>query len=127
MSDPFRLRLRAGALSALVVAVAGCAVGPNYKPPVIETDAAFAGQGLIDAKVSAPAEEWWKGFGDPLLDELVTESLASNRSIAAIPNPLRPNKPIRPEVSRCESTMSFAKRPTMKRKRTWKRSFGSSS
>lgn len=80
-------RLPAVARSLLVLGMtlglAACAVGPDYREPKPEVDAAFAGQSLVEAANQPPVATWWKGFNDPLLDELVAESLAANRSITA--------------------------------------------
>jgi NodT family efflux transporter outer membrane factor (OMF) lipoprotein len=57
--------------SALLV-LAGCAVGPDYKRPVVDAPA-FKGTG--DWKPAEPAEKlprgkWWRVYGDPVLNGL---------------------------------------------------------
>ena len=77
-----RGRFIGAALLALAVAasIAGCAVGPNYKRPSVETPTAYR-----DAPVVVPADSgtvadlpWWKVFGDPVLEGLIDESLVSS-------------------------------------------------
>ena len=72
----FRLSLMAAA-----IAVAGCAVGPDYKRPTPDLPVAWK----LEApwRTGAPADaadkgDWWKAFGDPQLDEL--EARASEHS-----------------------------------------------
>jgi multidrug efflux system outer membrane protein len=77
-----RAIIRAVAAWSLVM-LAGCAVGPDYTPPEPELDPVFSGKSLVDSTTGQPAQDWWKVFGDPLLDELVQESLAANRNVAA--------------------------------------------
>jgi multidrug efflux system outer membrane protein len=67
------------ALVAAVVCVSGCMVGPDYRRPAVEAPAAFAG---MPADATAAADtEWWKQFGDPLLDRLIAEALAGNKDL----------------------------------------------
>ncbi len=63
----------------IAAVLAGCAVGPDYKRPVIETPQSFR----FEAKEAAETAntEWWKQFGDPVLDQLIAEGLASNKDV----------------------------------------------
>ena len=66
-------------LIAAAVCVSGCMVGPDYRRPAVEAPAAFAG---MPADATAAADtEWWKQFGDPLLDRLIAEALAGNKDL----------------------------------------------
>lgn len=65
-----------------LVLLAGCTVGPDYRPPSLselKVPAAF------NAAAPAPAEvdlaRWWTGFRDPVLTQLVERSLAANLDI----------------------------------------------
>jgi len=75
-------------LAALLLA--GCAVGPNYRTPETTVEERFDAQPLL---VTASQEdidrEWWKRFGDPVLDELVASAAANNREVAAATARLR--------------------------------------
>ena len=67
--------------SLLALALAACAVGPDYKAPVTEP-------AHIDTQVQAKAFDrsrfesvWWKQFDDPVLNQLVQASLDGNRDL----------------------------------------------
>jgi multidrug efflux system outer membrane protein len=67
------------ALVAAAVCVSGCMVGPDYRRPPVDAPASFAG---MPADAAAAADtEWWKQFGDPLLDRLIAEALAGNKDL----------------------------------------------
>ena len=68
---------------ALATLLAGCAVGPDYKQPVITTPAAFGARDLVATEAAPFALAWWQGFNDPLLTELVTAALTDNQGIKA--------------------------------------------
>ncbi len=75
-------------LSALMLlALAGCAVGPTYQTPAIETPAAFKeGQGEWVRAVPADTLErgpWWELFNDAELNALASQVEVSNQNIAA--------------------------------------------
>ncbi len=107
MSDRTCVMIRAAVAVAVAAVLAGCAVGPNYKEPRPETDAVFTGQTLADADAGTPEQQWWKSFGDPLLDELVTEAQASNRTVAAAEARLKEAR-----AARREQNWSFVPAPT---------------
>lgn len=76
------------ALSALLTASAlvasGCAIGPDYAAPAPPKTGTFMGQTTVSARglAPAPADAWWKGFNDPVLDRLVDRALAQNLDLA---------------------------------------------
>jgi len=87
-NSPRRFARTAMAL-ALVAALAGCAVGPEYVQPETASPPAWksapAAEGWLPA---APADaldrgDWWKLFGDPTLDDLASRVQVSNQNIAA--------------------------------------------
>ena len=55
---------------------AGCMMGPDYVRPKFDTPAEFRFE--PKATVEAVDTEWWKQFGDPVLDSLIAEALANN-------------------------------------------------
>jgi outer membrane protein, multidrug efflux system len=70
---------RVYAVTVACILLAGCKVGPDYHRPAIETPEAFAHE---PANVTATADvEWWKLFGDPVLNQLIAEALANNKNI----------------------------------------------
>ena len=69
-----------------LVLVAGCAVGPDYKRPAVETPAAFsesAGWKVAQPKDALPKEGWWKVFHDPALDALEDQAMAASPTLQA--------------------------------------------
>lgn len=66
--------------------VAGCAVGPSYERPQVETPAAYEETG--DWVIAQPADavakgKWWEVFNDPVLNGLVEQVSVSNQTLAA--------------------------------------------
>lgn len=68
-----------GAALAGTVLVSACSFAPPYVRPAIDTPKAYRFE-PADA-VTGSDVEWWKAFGDPALDALVTEALAHNDNI----------------------------------------------
>ncbi|MXP25609.1 efflux transporter outer membrane subunit [Altererythrobacter indicus] len=68
-------------LSAL--ALSGCAVGPEFAPPVppVASSGPFiSGQDQAFAPDPLPAN-WWRLYNDPVLDSLVRDALAANTDV----------------------------------------------
>uniref|UniRef100_UPI00258CCCAA efflux transporter outer membrane subunit n=1 Tax=Pseudomonas sp. TaxID=306 RepID=UPI00258CCCAA len=84
--------------SLLVLALAACAVGPDYKTPdtaAANITAATAGQydrGHFDAV-------WWQQFDDPTLNQLVDKSLQGNRDLRVAFARLKAARAIRDDVN----------------------------
>ncbi len=70
-------------LAVLLLAVAGCAVGPDPKRPVTVADEAerYVHQDSQSAAESPPIGRWWEGFADPVTEELVLEALEGNTDL----------------------------------------------
>jgi NodT family efflux transporter outer membrane factor (OMF) lipoprotein len=70
----------------LALVLAGCAVGPTYQRPAIDTPVAFKeGQGEWVRAVPADLLErgpWWELFRDPDLDALAAQVDVSNQNVA---------------------------------------------
>ncbi|SDA30993.1 efflux transporter outer membrane subunit [Sphingomonas sp. NFR15] len=68
-------------ISALTLSA--CAVGPNYVAPVPTPGAVggFAGAASPAVVATAPDDQWWKLYNDPVLDRLVGDALAANTDI----------------------------------------------
>lgn len=85
--------LRSSAFAALtiasLVALSGCAVGPDYKAPVHDTKPTWTntGAGVADHGDSVTSGDtadlitWWKTFNDPALDSLVARAVEANPSL----------------------------------------------
>ena len=54
------------ALIVLVGVLAGCAMGPDYRRPGVQVPAAY--EYLPKDVADTINTEWWKQFGDPVLD-----------------------------------------------------------
>nr|WP_295662435.1 efflux transporter outer membrane subunit [Polymorphobacter sp.] len=67
-------------LAATMLALTGCAVGPNYTQPRIALTPAFIAAPQIDT--AAADADWWRGFGDPLLVGLIERAVAGNTDLA---------------------------------------------
>lgn len=70
--------------AALSLALAACAVGPDYVRPTADVPAAFKeGQGWTVARPgdAAPRGDWWRGYGDATLDKLEQEAAAANQNL----------------------------------------------
>jgi len=64
---------------AVCVLLSGCAVGPDYSRPSIESPAAYR----IDYPKAADVAntKWWEQFGDPALNQLVEDALRGNLDV----------------------------------------------
>jgi multidrug efflux system outer membrane protein len=87
------------ALATLLLLVAGCEVGPDYKTPETPTPTAY--EGVLQEGVSADpvVQEWWRGFNDPILDELLKRALAGNRPLRAAEAAIREARALKGEVT----------------------------
>jgi len=78
----FQLRLLA---VALVLALGGCAVGPDYKrPATVDVSAFKEAEGWVPAAPADALERgpWWSLFNDPVLDQLEARVVVSNQNVA---------------------------------------------
>jgi multidrug efflux system outer membrane protein len=67
------LRAALGALSLALLA--GCAVGPNYKRPLVPVPDRFYGEAQASEARSLADVRWWDVFDDPILKGLVDEAV----------------------------------------------------
>ena len=68
------------------MALAACAVGPEYEKPPVETPAAYKEAGdwvKASPADAAPKGKWWEAFRDPVLDGLEEQVDVSNQSLRA--------------------------------------------
>src|SRR3954470_1652499 len=79
---------RMGSLMAAAALLTACATAPDIDPKQLpEVPAAFGeapGAGhwsLVAPAAGQPRGEWWKAFGDPVLDALVARADANNNGI----------------------------------------------
>ncbi|UVL59419.1 efflux transporter outer membrane subunit [Pseudomonas sp. B21-032] len=88
--------------SLLVLALAACAVGPDYKAP--DTAAAqLSAANEPSAKATFDRSRfesiWWNQFDDPVLNKLVSQSLDGNRELRVAFARLKAARAIRDDVS----------------------------
>jgi len=89
---------------AILAAIAGCAVGPNFHKPIAPTNAGYTTAPLPDATASAPvlggdaqrfvtrqdvSFRWWEAFGSPALNLLVEKAFRANPTIRSAQAALR--------------------------------------
>jgi len=80
--------MRLPILALPLLCLAACTSGPNYQGPASAgappVPGRFARAGSdADAPAPAPmAAQWWKAFGDPVLDSLEEQALAANPNVA---------------------------------------------
>lgn len=83
LASRFKRRL---VLSTLFLAIAGCTVGPDYRPPENTLSATYQNQALLQQRVGATAapalDSWWTGFNDPQLTRIVQRVLEQNLDLA---------------------------------------------
>ena len=64
------------------VFLAGCAVGPQYRSPVVTTPQSFAqAEGQNVAADTSDLAEWWRTFHDPTLSSLVQRVIDANLDV----------------------------------------------
>src|SRR5205809_3107680 len=69
-------------LVPVLMAFAGCMVGPNYQRPKVSVSPSFGETG--DPRLSAEStnyQDWWKAFNDPVLDRLVARAYRDNLTL----------------------------------------------
>jgi multidrug efflux system outer membrane protein len=69
-------------LILVTAALVGCAVGPDYREPE-QKPAPFVGAQTANYNATSPEAQWWQQFGDPLLDNLVSQGLSANLDLKA--------------------------------------------
>src|SRR6266481_2185304 len=81
MATPFRALLLTGAF----IWLSGCAVGPDYEPPVVAVPEVFGTASLTPAVASAPLTadfvRWWQALHDRQLDALIEQAVVSNPDV----------------------------------------------
>jgi outer membrane protein, multidrug efflux system len=60
--------------------LSGCAIGPDYKRPIVAQPDTFRGQATAEATSFADAP-WWEAFQDPALKALIEEALRNSYDV----------------------------------------------
>ena len=78
--------LRIAFALALAATLTGCAVGPKYRRPTVNLQP-FHNAPSIEARTMSlpapPLDQWWTGFRDPELTQIVKWALNQNLDLAA--------------------------------------------
>jgi len=74
--------LRLALLAGVSLAAAACAVGPDYKAPEPAPVAVINADPQVFA-TAEPDADWWQGFSDPVLVDLVQRAKAGNLDLRA--------------------------------------------
>ena len=83
--------------AATLLFVSACAVGPNYQPPPVRAPAAFAGTTDGGFSSNDVERDFWKLFADPLLTQIVEDTLAANHDVRIAAARLREVRALRGE------------------------------
>lgn len=86
------------ASAVLTAGLSGCrAVGPNYEPPTDGADEtwAFSDESPFNTATPESIETWWVTLNDPVLDDLISRSFASNLDLATAVQSVRQAAAIR--------------------------------
>lgn len=68
---------------AAALLLGACAVGPDYQTPATPEPAAFYAASETAASREQAERQFWAGFEDPLLAQLIQQTLAANHSLQA--------------------------------------------
>jgi len=72
-----------GAASAALLALAACSVGPKYHRPDVPVPEAYRSPDATKEVASIADLGWWQMFKDPVLQQLIRETLSANQDLAA--------------------------------------------
>src|SRR6266481_6188174 len=91
--------MRRSAAGILALALAACAVGPDYQRPEAAVSAAY--KEAVGWKVAEPRDEasrgnWWEIFGDPKLSALIESIDMSNQNVLLAEARFRPARSAAP-------------------------------
>src|SRR5437868_3392093 len=70
----------AAAVTLAGVTFTGCAVGPKYVRPPVESPASFKSPAPAGGESGVP-QEWWRLYGDADLEQLIAAANASNQTL----------------------------------------------
>jgi NodT family efflux transporter outer membrane factor (OMF) lipoprotein len=88
MSEATRVGVRLACALFPALIVAGCLVGPDFRPPQTELPSAWVGlthapgaQPSVATDAPADLSEWWRTFDDPKLTTLIQGALRANLDV----------------------------------------------
>lgn len=74
--------MRSALIMMMVVILAGCAVGPDYKRPSLDLPKSAFDSTLLSNQQQQSLLSWWTRFDDPVLNNLIDQALDANLNIA---------------------------------------------
>ena len=75
------------AVIAVMMALGGCAVGPDYKRPAVDVPSAYRGAaGSASSQTTFADMQWWTVLEDPVLQSMIKEALANNYDLRIAAN-----------------------------------------
>ena len=83
--------------AATLLFLSACAVGPDYRVPAVPTPVAFEGAADSGFSNNDVEREFWKLFGDPLLTQIIEDTLAANHDVRIAAAHLREVRALRGE------------------------------
>lgn len=88
----------AAAVTAVLLAVAGCAVGPDHVAPTATDVPARWHRADGRSATTVALGEWWRGLRDPLLDRVIEAAVAGNLDVATAKAKIREARAVRREA-----------------------------
>ncbi|WP_298216138.1 efflux transporter outer membrane subunit [Acidocella sp.] len=67
--------------AALCLGLSGCMLGPDFTPPAPPAAANFQHAGAFTTEQTNPDPNWWNGFDDPVLTQIMQTAIAGNISL----------------------------------------------
>lgn len=67
---------------ALALAVSACAVGPDYRPPLVAIPSKWSSADRSKSTGAPVLARWWMRLNDPLLNTLIDQAVLDNRDVA---------------------------------------------
>src|SRR5215468_11099206 len=92
------LNLRTCGFVTALLALAGCAAGPNYHAPKTEAPSGFANATATNEVPNETAVTWWRGFDDARLTALVESALTNNHDLRVAAAQVREARSLRREA-----------------------------
>lgn len=82
----------------LILLTAGCAVGPDYRPPEVAVPKRWSAQEVGRSFSTKDYANWWRTFNDPMLDRLIDEAIGSNLDLQLTEARIREARTLRTEA-----------------------------
>jgi multidrug efflux system outer membrane protein len=76
-----RMTLASVPFVAAAILLAGCVVGPDFKPPTTPSPATWRDQGPTISAPDRLATDWWTMFADETLNDLEVRALSANQDL----------------------------------------------